>query len=204
MNPRQIDRFFQLLAREFARPATIIMTGAAAGSILGHIRPSRDIDFALILPRRSAQAWAAAERAIAQTERLTGIAVNYAEDIDRWSQITFLNYQRHSWFYRRFGTLQVRVMDPLHWSIGKVSRHLLLDERDLVAVLRQHRPPAARLVRLWATALRRSPRSPILTETRRRMEWFVRTHGRTIWGPRFDPDQALRLFNRSLLPRVSR
>ena len=146
MDPAVIDRFFRILAKEFDRPATVILTGAAAGSLLGHIRASRDIDFAVRVSPRDEDAWERLAIAIDRARQRVGIEVNYAEDIDRWSSVTLLDYRRHTTAYRRFGALQVRVLDPVYWSIGKLGRYLELDVHDLLAVLRRHRVPARRAV----------------------------------------------------------
>lgn len=199
MHPRQIDRFFRVFARELAAPATVILTGAAAGSLWGHVRPSLDVDFAIRPARgRRLPSWSRIERAAERTVRLTGIRANYAEDIDRWSAVSLLDYARHTTRYRRFGDLEVRLLDPLYWSIGKVTRYLSPDERDLVAVLQARRVAPSPLVHLWARALRQSPRSPALTQFRRQAEHFLRTHGRTIWGADFDAEHALWQFRLAL------
>lgn len=197
MQPRTIDRFFRILADEFGRQATLIVTGAAAGSLWGHVRPSRDIDFGVVLAGRNPQAWHAFQAAVDRTSRQTGIQVNYAEDIDRWSSITLLDWRRHAVRYRRFGKLDVRVLDPVYWSIGKMGRYFDLDVHDLVAVLTRRRIPATRLIRVWAKALRASPHSPAVFQFRVQVEHFLRVHGRGIWGRRFDADAAIRQFHRA-------
>lgn len=196
MTGRQIQRFFQVLARELDEPATVIITGAAAGSLLGHVRPSLDIDFAIRSSRHDRRSWQRIEGAVERTVRLTGIQANFAEDIDRWGLISLLDYPRHTHPYRRFGKLNVRVLDPAYWSIGKMSRYLDPDVRDLVSVLKRQRVPASLLVRVWARALRASPRSMALSQFRRQAENFLRAYGRAIWGTRFDSEQAIRLFHR--------
>jgi hypothetical protein len=196
MDPKLIDRFFQTLSEEFDQPATVILTGAAAGSLLGHIRASRDIDFAVQPARRDARTWERLAAAIDRTMRQVGVEVNYAEDIDRWSSIAFLDYRRHTTAYRRFGTLRVRVLDPVYWAIGKLGRYLEIDVNDLIAVLTRHRVPVSRALAVWGAALRASPRSAALFQFRRQVEHFLRTYGRTIWGRGFTPELAVRRFLR--------
>ncbi len=203
MDPKVIDRFFRILAEEFDQPATVILTGAAAGSLLGHIRASRDIDFAVQPVRRDARAWERLADAIDRTMQQVGIEVNYAEDIDRWSSITLLDYRRHTTTYRRFGKLQVRVLDPVYWSIGKLGRYLEIDVNDVVAVLARHRVPVNRALEIWGAALRASPRSAAVFQFRRQVEHFLRTYGRTIWGKQFDADDAVRHFHRTAGIRFS-
>ena len=197
MTPRAIDRFFSTLAREFGRPATLIVTGAAAGSLWGHIRPSQGIDFGLQLGGRGRAGWERFQAAIDRTVQRTGIQVHYAEDIDRWSSITLLDYRRHTAPYRRFGQLRIRLLDPVYWSIGKLGRYFDLDVDDVVMVLRRQKVPAASALRVWARALRASPRSTAIPQFRSQVEHFLRTYGNTIWGRSFDPEAAIRRFHRT-------
>lgn len=201
MSPKQIERFFKTLAQEFSEPATVILTGAAAGSLLGHVRPSMDIDFAMTPSRPSEAAWKRIEAAITRTERLTGIRAQYAEEIDRWSSISLLDYRRHTRPYRVFGTLRVQVLDPAYWSIGKLGRSLGLDRKDLAAVLRRQRVPVSRLLQIWARAIRQSPRSVALTQFRDQVEGFLRLDGKHVWGTRFDPAKAIARFRQQLAAR---
>lgn len=198
MNQSQIDRFFRILARELNAPATVMVTGAAAAALWGHARPSVDIDFAITFAPAGRRRWDALEVAVQRTTQVTGIGANYAEDIDRWGAITLLDYTRHTHRYRRFGTLDVRLLDPAYWSIGKVSRYLAPDVQDMEAVLRGERVPAARAIRLWARALRASPRSTACAQFRRQVEHFLRGSGRKVWGRSFDTEAAIRLFHHQL------
>lgn len=199
MNRRQIDRFFRKLSQRFDRSATIILTGAAAGSLLGRVRPTLDLDFALKLkgpPRAREDKWKAFARAICEVSQQTGIAVQYAEDIDGWSSITFLDYTRRTHLYRRFGKLEVRLLDPAYWAIGKITRYLDPDVRDLIAVIKKQKVSSAQLARVLGRALRHSPRSTACSLFRRHVESFFSTSGRTIWGRQFKPEAAIRLFHR--------
>ena len=87
MTRTQIDAFFRVLAEQWGGKAIVLLTGAAAAAIWGHVRPSVDIDFAVQLRRRGRSDWETLEAAIGRTVRLTGIQANYAEDIDRWGLI---------------------------------------------------------------------------------------------------------------------
>ena len=198
MSPAQIDRFFRALAKTLDEPTTVILTGAAAGSLWGHVRPSLDIDFAIRPARRSPRAWTRIEQAIARASRLTGIAVNFAEDIDRWSAVTYLDYRTHTRPYRKFGRLEVRLLAPAYWSIGKITRYWESDSQDLVKVLARQRVAPSALARLWARAIRASPRAPELTECRRHAEHFFLTFGARVWGPSFQPERTISQFHRAL------
>ena len=197
MTPRVINRFFTILSHEFDRRAVIIVTGAAAGSLLGYVRPSHDIDFGVTLARPTPRLWEAFQAAIDRTTQQTGIPVNYASDIDRWSSISLLDWRRHTIPHKRIGLLDVRVLDPVYWSIGKLGRYFDLDVHDAVAVFRRVRVPPLRLVQVWGRALRASPPSPALFQFRTQVEHFLRTHGRVIWGRAFDVEAAIRSFHRA-------
>lgn len=197
MTRQEIDRFFRVLAREYPGRATIILTGAAAGTLWGGARPSRDIDFAIRPMPRTPRTWTAVDAAIQRTIRMTGISANYAEDIDRWGLITLLDYPRHTRLHKRYGRLTVRVLEPAYWAIGKLTRYLAPDVQDVVTILTRHRPSAEAVVRIWGRALRHSPRSTSCELFRRQVEHFVRTRGRRIWGRRFDADVAIEQFRRA-------
>lgn len=197
MQPRLINQFFRALANEYPAPATVILTGAAAGSLMGHVRASRDIDFAVRVPRRDAKTWERLAAAIDRAMRQVGIEVNYAEDIGRWSSISLLEYRRHTTRYRRFGRLEVRVLDPAYWAIGKLGRYLELDVSDVVAVLKGHRAPVGRVVDVWGAALRASPRSAAVFQFRSQVEHFLRTYGRAIWGRSFNAETTVQRFHRA-------
>ena len=195
---QQIDRFFRALAHQLNRPARVILTGASAGALWGSLRLSQDVDFAIQSVPHRRDAWQDIEAAVTRTVRLTGIPANYAEDIDRWSSISFLDYQRHTLPYRRYRRLEVRLIDPAYWTIGKIARLWPSDAEDLVVVLRRRRIALPRLLRLWATAIRASPRSPALTRCRQHVESFLRSAGNQVWGKDFDSTRAIGQFHKAL------
>ncbi len=197
MNPMEVERFFKGVARDFKGRAGIYLTGAAAGSTMGSIRPSMDIDFAVSLKSRDPRHWAEFESAVEKNRRLTGIQTNYSEDIDRWSQVTYLDYRKHCRPFKTFGGIQVRVLNPEYWSIGKMTRYIDLDVKDMVAVFRKQRTPAGRLAGLWGKALRLSPKSSALMLFRRQVENFLGSYGRDIWGKGFSAAKVLDVFYRS-------
>ena len=204
MHPRAIDRFFKTLAGEFGGAATLIVTGAAAGSLWGRVRPSQDIDFGVRLAGRRRAAWDRFQAAVRRAIERTGIQVNYAEDIDRWGSVTLLDYRRHTTLYRRFGALTIRLLDPAYWTIGKLTRYFALDVDDVAKVLTRRKVPASSAIRVWGRALRKSPRSAALTQFRDQVEHFLRTSGRTIWGRGFDADAAVRQFHLAAGLRLAR
>jgi len=197
MTPRQIHQFLATLARELDAPGRVYITGAAAAALWGRARPSLDIDFGLELRTKSDGWWQRAEAAVTRTSRATGIPASAAEDIDRWGMITLLDYRRTSRLYRRFGGLEVRLLDPTQWAIGKITRYLDSDVDDVVAVFKRRKVAAAEAARVWGRALRASPPSTSQFQFRRNVERFLDARGRSIWGARFDAAEAIRLFHRA-------
>jgi hypothetical protein len=200
MTRRRIEHFLGVLARELDRPARAYVTGAAAAALWGRVRPSVDVDLGVELlgPRGDrGRSWQAVETAITRTTRLTGIPANVAEDIDRWGMITLLDYRRSSRRYRRFLKLDVRLLHPTNWSIGKLTRFLDSDVRDVTAVFREQQVAPNTAARTWGRALRASPASTAQIQFRRNVEYFFTRHGRSIWGRAFEPAFAARAFERA-------
>lgn len=196
MNAAQVERFFRLFAQKLDEPATVILTGAAAGVLWGHVRPSRDVDFAVCPRRKGPDVWRRIELAVKRAIEATGIAANYAQNIDQWGAISLTDYREQSRPYRRFGKVQLRLMDPAYWSIGKISRFITPDIRDLVAVFKTEKVPPEKLLKVWGKALRASPPSDACFQFRRNVESFLQVYGRAIWGKPFDPEGAIRRFHR--------
>lgn len=197
MNRRQIDRFFDTLAREVEAPTRAFITGAAAAALWGRVRPSVDIDFALDVRSRAADRWREVEQAVERATRLTGIPASFAQDIDRWGMITLLDYKRTSRPYRRFGKLEVRLLHPINWSIGKLTRLLEPDVEDVIDVFKRRSVDPHVAARTWGRALRASPPSTAQFQFRRHVEHFVRGHGRRIWGAELDLEDTVRRFHRA-------
>lgn len=185
------------LAAELGTPARAYLTGAAAAALWGRVRPSYDVDLGLELKRKTRSSGEIIQRAVERTTRLTGIAVSVAEDIDRWGMITLLDYKRTSRRYRQFGPLELRLLHPANWSIGKLTRNLESDLRDVVEVFRRQNVAPAKVVSTWGRALRASPASTAQFQFRRNVEHFLRQRGRRIWGKAFDADAATTTFWRA-------
>jgi hypothetical protein len=197
VTPRQIERFFKRLSEELGCAATVYLTGAAAGALLGRVRPSLDIDFGLVLRGRSKRNWEDVALAVRRTSSLMGIAASVASDIDRWGMITLLDYRRSSRAMFQLGLLQVRVLAPLHWSIGKLTRFVEPDIADVIDVFKRKRVTFKSAASLWGKALRASPPSTSQFQFRRNVERFFTDHGAQIWGKRFDPAAAIAIFHRA-------
>ncbi|MBC8132616.1 MAG: hypothetical protein H7X95_06515 [Deltaproteobacteria bacterium] len=200
MNRRQIERYLHILATELAVPARAFLTGAAAAALWGRVRPSADIDLGLELRAKGksklgASSWQVIQQAVERTTRLTGVPASVAEDIDRWGMITLLDYKRTSRLFRRFGKLEVRLLDPVNWSIGKLTRCLDPDIRDVAEVFRRQSVSPIRAAGIWGRALRASPASTSQFQFRLHVQDFFKKRGRAVWGPTFNPDAAIRRFH---------
>jgi hypothetical protein len=196
MNERRIQQFFQILAREIDKSLVVILTGAAAGTLWGSKRQSQDIDFAIRAAKNNPTLWKEIDNAVQRTVRLTGIAANYAEDIDRWGMISLLDYGKQTSFYRRFGPVTVRLMDPRYWAIGKLTRLYQSDIEDIVAVFKRQRPAFAATAAVWAKALKASPKSTALFGFKNNVEHFIEKHGKAVWGSRFDSEAGKTFFRK--------
>ncbi len=199
MTRRRIERFLATLAAELDAPARAYVTGAAAAALWGRVRPSVDIDFGLEFRgrgRAKVSRWDDLQRAVDRTTKLTGIPANVAEDIDRWGMITLLDYKRSARRYRTFGKLEVKLLKPVNWSIGKLTRRLDADLSDVVEVFKRLGTSATAAATTWGRALRASPASTAQFQFRRNVEDFLRRHGPAIWGRAFDAEATIRVFDR--------
>jgi hypothetical protein len=195
-----VDLFFLELDRALATPASVILTGAAAGAIYGNVRHSADIDFEIRLKRRKTDGQRQdeiVERLIREVSSSLGISANYSDDISHWSMIDYLNYRRSSISYKKIGRIDIRLLAPEYWTIGKMARFLEIDVNDMIKVIKKKRLRTEVLISLWARALRRSPLSLAKGQFRRNVENFFHMHGKRIWGRAFDRERAINDFRRS-------
>ena len=167
-----MDRFFRLASREYPGKARVYLLGGAAAILMGGSRPTLDIDFEADLGKAGQKAWNSFDAAIQKAQEETGILAQYSQSIERWGMITLLDYKRKAQHHKTYGRLQVFVLSPLHWSIGKIGRFLQQDCDDLVQVFLKTRPDPLALAKLWRRALVRSPRSPELGTVQRNILYF--------------------------------
>jgi hypothetical protein len=194
---RDLDRFLRTLAGRLPCRATLVLTGGSQAMLLGGTRPTADIDFGLSLAGSDAGRWLEVEALVGAAARDSGVAVQFAEDVDRWSSVSIPPGRRRTRSLGRLGRLSVRLLDPRCWAVYKLARYLQPDVEDLVAVLRRERVPWASLARLCGESLRSSPRSTQLRLFRGQVEHFFAAHGRAVWGARFEPERAIGAFRRA-------
>ena len=178
----------------------MIITGAAAGMLFGHSRPSLDIDFE-IRPKGnpSAEYMKYTEDTIKAISSNLGIDINYSEDISHWSMIDFLEYRAKAISYKKIGDLNIKLIAPEYWTIGKMARFYEIDIQDMVHVIKKKKLKAMDLIQLWIRALKASP----LSLTKRRfvdhVRTFVKTYGKRTWGRDFEAELALKKFNKAIM-----
>ena len=196
MKARDIDAFFEDLSRRIDRPVRVLLTGGAAGILQGMKRATFDIDFEIRLKPSgrsgAANAWERLHRAIDETARATGITPQYAEDIGGWSLIALP--AKRSGLYRRFGGVEVRILHPALWAVGKLTRYLSTDVQDLRTVLKHTGTDPKGAVRTWGTALGKSPASSSQATFRKQVEAFLDQYAHEIWGPSAKKDELKQLF----------
>jgi hypothetical protein len=188
-----IHRFFQELDRRITRPIEVLLVGGSAAILQGVARATFDIDFE-VRPKKKARRseWETIQRAIDETSLATGITAQYAEDIDRWSSISLPAKQ--SRIYHRFGKVEVRLLKPALWAIGKLARYLSSDIEDMRIVLRTTKTHPKTVVKLWGTALGISPASSSQSTFRKQVENFLEQYAGEIWGDKADAGALKKLF----------
>ncbi len=196
MKPSDIDAFFERLDRSLGLPAEIILTGAAAGALMGHVRPTLDIDFEIRVRTRKKIPFVRIEEAVKRAEQETGFPVQCGENIEGWSMISLMDYRAKAKKYKRIGKLVVKIMAPEYWTIGKIGRYLNPDIDDMINVIKEENIPCERLIKLWAKALRSSRLSLELGQFRDHAVDFLASQGKKIWGKAFNPDAAIRDFKK--------
>ncbi len=182
MNKKKIHEFFKRLNTNLDERATVIVVGASAGSLMGHVRPSFDIDFEFRLAKNTPAKKKSASAAILKTAQETGVAVNFSENIGGWSMINYLNYRKTAVPYRLFGKLDVRLIEPAYWTIGKMTRFLELDIQDMVKIIRKKKIKHETLIGIWAQAFRSSDLSLELGQFKDHVLFFLKQYGKKIWG----------------------
>jgi hypothetical protein len=198
MRKNIVDLFFGELDRRLSTPASVILTGAAAGMLYGNVRPSADIDFEIRFEnkKRTVLQDEALEELIRAVSSKLGIAANYSDDIGHWSMIDYLDYRKKSRPYKQIGQLSVHLLAPEYWTIGKMARFMEIDVDDVVKVVQKKRLRAKPLISLWARALRASPLSLAKGQFRRNIESFLSRNGTKLWGKSFDSEKAIAEFTK--------
>ena len=194
MNKRKIHYFFRQLDANLDATATVIVVGASAASLMGHVRPSFDIDFEIRLKRNTATKKTLLTKMILKSAQESGVAVNFSENIGGWSMINYLDYRKTATPYEFFGKLDVRLIEPAYWTIGKMTRFLELDIQDMVKIIRKKKIQPARLIGIWAQAFKTSDLSLELGQFKDHVLYFLKSYAKKLWGKKVDPQRLSELF----------
>ncbi|MCA9396968.1 MAG: hypothetical protein KC649_07330 [Candidatus Omnitrophica bacterium] len=194
MNRLQIERYFKELSEEYDKPCKVILSGAAAGALYGNVRPTSDVDFEL-----KTEDWEGFETAAKSVGKLMAIDAQYSEDIDKWSMITYLDYKNHTYLYKKFGNLEVHLMEPAYWAIGKLTRFLDSDIQDLIKVFKDASVSWKAVADVAGRALKASPKSTSCSLFKKQTEHFLTAFGKKIWGADYDSQKALEAFHQSCM-----
>lgn len=192
MRKGDVNRFFREAAKEVKSPVGIYITGGVASWFMGGNRPTQDIDFGFRVKGKDQSDMA---QIFGRVSRRLGIAIQFSENISRWGMIDLPHYEKRAKLYRRFGKVSVYFLDIGSWSIGKLSRYYASDVSDLVAVFKKQKSDPSELIKLWAEALKKSPRSSEQFLFVKNVEDFLKHYGPTIWGRRFDPRKKIAIFH---------
>ena len=194
MNKIKIHAFFKRLDANLGETATVIIVGASAASLMGHVRPSFDIDFEIRLKRNVRAKKSRLAKAIIQSAQETGVAVNFSENIGGWSMINYLDYRKTAVSYKRFGKLDVKIIEPAYWTIGKMTRFLELDVQDMVKIIRKKKIQPKRLIGIWAQAFKISSLSLELGQFKDHVLYFLKSYSNKIWGKEIEAQTLIQFF----------
>lgn len=195
MKTSEIEFFFRELDRRVSFPVQVILTGGAAAAVFGVGRPTQDIDFEVhvkVVPRKRPQAWQELQKHLQEVGRITQITPEFSEDIDRWSSIALPERKSQPWI--RIGKVDVRVLTPALWAVGKLGRYLSSDEGDLAAAFERIKSDPSKLAHLWGRALGLSPASSAQDLFRRHVKQFFEKYAVKLWGQGIDPGKLMDVF----------
>lgn len=193
-----VDRFFSELDKKIDFSVKILITGAVAGAIMGHLRASEDIDFEIALPKEASHKHLIekVESAVREVCLAVKIPAQYSESIQGWSQISLLNYREEALAYKTIGKIELLYLAPEHWSIGKLVRYLPLDKKDILNVFKKRGVKKEGIIKTWAHALESSPLSDRSREFKNHAVDFFKTEGKNVWGNNFSHEEAIAEFKR--------
>ncbi len=194
MKVRDVDVFFEELSYRIDFRLEVILTGGAAAILFGVRRATYDIDFEIHLLEKTNKKiqWEHIQASLEKVSSVTRITPQYADDMDRWSTIA-LPFKK-SIPYKTFGKINVRILEPSLWAVGKLTRFLSSDVSDLVTVLKSQTKRGDVCARLWGQALAKSPPSPSLSIFKKQVDRFLDEYAKTIWGAKANPENLKKIF----------
>lgn len=192
MKQNNCDLFFTELAKQGPSSVKVLLLGGSAAQIYGGVRPTLDVDFEALLMDKT-QAWEDFEAAVHRAEQITGIGAQFSENVERWSQISYLDYHKHLRKYKNFQKIAVYLLDPYYWSIGKITRYLDSDIQDMVQVFKKEKVEQVKLAKLWHKALTESPRSTELFIMKKNVIHFFDSFAASVWGRTLDREKIKKI-----------
>lgn len=195
MKTKDIETFFREIDARLDFPIRVLLTGGAAGVLYGTNRATYDIDFEVNILKKNlaGENWEDLQKVLEEVAAKTKITPQYADDIDRWSSIALP--LKKSRLFKKVGKVEVRVLEPAYWAVGKLARFLSSDASDLLTVLKKEKTNPKECARIWGKALRISPPSPSQFTFRKQVENFFDQHAKTIWGSGVDAAELKDLFS---------
>jgi len=189
---RDIELFFKRLSEFVTEDIDIYLLGGCALITLGASRATQDIDFEIR---------GASDETIERIQQFCNdenIPVNFSEDAGMWGMISINNNRNTALPYSDFGKINVRILDPLDMSIGKLERFTDIDVQDVIFLIKKFSMKPEELLTVWAKALNKSTKSEKVFLFRKQVESFIKTYSKKLW--RVDAESHLILWN-SLLQK---
>jgi len=187
-----IELFFETLAGAYPEPVDILLIGGAAALLMGGTRATYDIDFEVRPknPKADLETFFHKTREIADR---TGIGAQFGTSVERWSELSLLDYAEHKRPFKKYGSLAVYLLEPPYWAIGKVARYWDQDIQDMISVFSHEKTDAQALAGIWRGVLKESQPSTVLFNLKKQMQHFFKTYGPGIWGRSLPLDKILPL-----------
>lgn len=179
MKKEDIHQFFIELSEAYKNPVEIILIGGAASLLMGGSRPTMDIDFQIKL--KDPSDFEDLNKSMMDISQRLGIAIQFSENVERWSSLSLLDFEKHVKLYREFTNVKVFLPDPIYWSIGKIGRYLISDCQDMIAVFKKTQPDPYQLAEIWSKCIQQSPRSEQLFLVKKYMFDFFSQYAKKIW-----------------------
>ena len=190
MQIKDLDPFFEKLAKKIKTPIQVYLTGGIAALYWGGRRPTVDLDFAL----QSDENWDEISKIFMEQGEREKIVLEFSEDISRWGMVGFSDYKKGAKLFKTWGQVKVYFLDPIIWSVGKMNRYTGDDNADMVAVFKKQNVDPEKAIQIWSQAFLESPRSTELGLFKKKVGDFLTHSGPKIWGNSFESNDLIKKF----------
>jgi len=184
-----IDAYFHALSLEWSYPTRIILNGDAYAHILTKAKVGDDLSFEIKTVHIQKLV-----NALFQIGHRLNLQVDFTENIQNGSPITYLDYRSHLRPYKSFKNIKVFLLHPSYWSLGKIVRYHDQDIMEMISVFEKWRPGESALAALWKQAMDASPKSTTLYQIPKSAFHFFRKYGVTVWGKGFSLNRIMEYF----------